>query len=171
MKQTKNIANKYELYEIYIHNKLMGRLFLDIAHNINKKIINPIAMIMTESLEINITNKHNNPVPEMMIIGNYKPSITYNAIIDLFKEFVVGYREHGILTRKEVEAIPDLIILRVLSNVVYFVGRAVSGEDKIDSLTTRAKTYYTRVQWLKSNNDRLVQLIDEIMRPKMGKNY
>ena len=90
---------------------------------------------------------------------------------DLFKEFVIGYSEHGILTRKEVEAIPDLIILRVLSNVVYFVGRAVSGEDKIDSLTTRAKTYYTRVQWLKNNNDRLVQLIDDIMKPKMGKNY
>uniref|UniRef100_A0A6C0DZF4 Uncharacterized protein n=1 Tax=viral metagenome TaxID=1070528 RepID=A0A6C0DZF4_9ZZZZ len=87
MRQIKNIANKYEMYEIYIHNKLMGRLFLDIAFNINKKLVNPLAMLMTESLEININNKNNNPVPEMMIIGNYKPSITYNEIMILFKEF------------------------------------------------------------------------------------
>jgi hypothetical protein len=68
-----------------------------------------------------------------------------------FEEFVDGFCEHGIaiiiiiiiiimiiiiilllllsgkLTRKEVEAIPDLINLRVLSNVVYFVGRAIAG--------------------------------------------
>lgn len=36
--------------------------------------------------------------------------------------------------------------LRILSNVVYFVGRALAGEDSLDSLITRADTYATRVR-------------------------
>jgi hypothetical protein len=35
------------------------------------------------------------------------------------------------LNSEEIKCVPDLIILRILSNVVYFVGRAVSGEDSI----------------------------------------
>jgi len=107
-----------------------------------------------------------------------------------FEEFVDGFCEHGIniitifivifmiimiiigkLTRKEVEAIPDLINLRVLSNVVYFVGRAIAGEDKIDSLLTRAETYSKRVTWIKTNKDNIISIIDKKMKPKMGAEY
>ncbi len=70
---------------------------------------------------------------------------------------VAGYSSIASLSHDEVQALPDLIALRILrlhvarhtshvtrhashviSNVVYFVGRAVSGEDSITSLTSRA---------------------------------
>jgi len=87
--------------------------------------------------------------------------------LEIFADFADGFCEKGLLTRTEVEAIPDLIILRVLSNVVYFVGRAVAGEDSIDSLVRRAETYSNRVAWLKANRDSIVELIDK----RMSKHY
>ena len=81
--------------------------------------------------------------------------------LSYFEEFVDGFVEHGKLTRKEVEAIPDLINLRVLSNVVYFVGRAIAEEDNISSLLTRAETYSKRVTWIKDNKDNIINLIDK----------
>lgn len=70
---------------------------------------------------------------------------------------LAGYSDVACLTLNEVNALPDLIALRILrfiarntfldicearhahlfSNVVYFVGRAVSGEDSITSFTSR----------------------------------
>lgn len=47
--------------------------------------------------------------------------------ITLFIDFADGYAVHGRLTSDEIHAVPDLIILRVLSNVVYFIGRAYAG--------------------------------------------
>lgn len=74
-------------------------------------------------------------------------------------DFVNGFAQHGALTPAEVEALPDLIALRVLSNVVYFVGRAAAGEDDISSLTSRAHTYAARVRWLHANADALRELL------------
>jgi hypothetical protein len=54
------------------------------------------------------------------------------------------------------EAMPALINLRILSNVVYFVGRALAGEDDISSLTSRAATYAARVVWVNENADKIV---------------
>lgn len=44
-----------------------------------------------------------------------------------FDLFLSGYSKYGILTEKEIELIPDLIVLRILSNVVFFVGRTITG--------------------------------------------
>ena len=53
---------------------------------------------------------------------------------------VDGYREGGgRLSPTELELVPDGIILRILSNVVYFAGRAVAGEDSIEALTGRVE--------------------------------
>jgi uncharacterized protein (UPF0333 family) len=54
------------------------------------------------------------------------------------------------------EAMPALINLRILSNVVYFVGRALAGEDDISSLTSRAGTYAARVVWVNDNADKIM---------------
>ena len=54
------------------------------------------------------------------------------------------------------EAMPALINLRILSNVVYFVGRALAGEDDISSLTSRAGTYAARVVWVNDNAEKIV---------------
>ena len=81
-----------------------------------------------------------------------------------FADFVEGYASTAALTEKEINCVPELIILRVLSNVVYFVGRAVAGEDSIDSLTSRAEMYYKRIKWIKENRDMLVDVISSKYR-------
>jgi homoserine kinase type II len=81
-----------------------------------------------------------------------------------FDDFISGYAKHGILTKAEAEAIPDLINLRILSNVVYFVGRAISGEDNISSITTRIQNYERRVTWVKENSKAIIGRIVEELR-------
>lgn len=71
--------------------------------------------------------------------------------LPLFEAFVDGYVEKGRLQPAEAEMVADLINLRILSNVVYFVGRAVAGEDTIESLTSRAASYASRVRWVDEN--------------------
>lgn len=68
-----------------------------------------------------------------------------------FNSFIAGFVQHGRLTPQEIDAVPDLINLRILSNVVYFVGRALSKEDDIASLTTRLENYNKRVEWVNAN--------------------
>jgi homoserine kinase type II len=43
--------------------------------------------------------------------------------LELFTQFSAGYASTARLTPEEIKAVPSLIILRVLSNVVYFIGR------------------------------------------------
>lgn len=81
-----------------------------------------------------------------------------------FDSFVTGFAEKGILTAEEIEVVPDLINLRVLSNVVYFVGRALSKEDGIESLTSRAATYAGRVQWIRDNSKAIRDLLTSRMK-------
>ena len=80
-----------------------------------------------------------------------------------FDDYIDGYAMTGILTRKEAEAIPDLINLRILSNIVYFVGRHLANEDDISSITTRIENYANRVNWIKNNSDVIVNRIIEKM--------
>jgi homoserine kinase type II len=77
-----------------------------------------------------------------------------------FDEFIPGFMKYGELTPLEIRFIPDLINLRVLNNVVYFVGRAIAGEDDISSLTTRADMYLTRIQWIHAHREEIVRKIE-----------
>jgi homoserine kinase type II len=81
--------------------------------------------------------------------------------LNYFREFVDGYKEHGHLTPVEISCVPDLIILRILSNVVYFVGRAYAGEDTIDSLTSRAEMYFNRIKWIKEQRQTIIDIVAE----------
>ena len=76
-----------------------------------------------------------------------------------FEQFVDGFAVHGELTCTEIESICILIRLRILSNVVYFVGRALAGEDLMSTLTSRIETYCKRLRWLKTNESEIVTLI------------
>ncbi len=49
--------------------------------------------------------------------------------IDVIRDFGRGYRKAGELTESELLVIPWLIILRLVSNFVYFASRAMAGED------------------------------------------
>ena len=82
-------------------------------------------------------------------------------------EYIAGFAEGGgVLTEAEIKALPALINLRVLSNVVYFVGRALAGEDDIKSLTTRAEAYAARVRWVNANGALLQRtLTDAVLKP------
>jgi homoserine kinase type II len=73
---------------------------------------------------------------------------------DAFVQWVDGYASaSGRLSATEITLVPDLIILRVLSNVVYFIGRAVAGEDGIEALTSRAAMYADRLVWVRARRE------------------
>ena len=80
-----------------------------------------------------------------------------------FDAFIDGYATTGKLSKVEAEAIPDLINLRILSNIVYFVGRAIAAEDDISTITTRIANYERRVVWVKNNANAIVSRIVEKM--------
>jgi len=82
--------------------------------------------------------------------------------LEYFGDYCDGYATTSSLTKPEIEFIPDLIILRILSNVVFFVGRGISGEDTFDALTTRAKMYYERIQWIKDNRQKIVDICSKV---------
>lgn len=81
--------------------------------------------------------------------------------LPLFNEFIEGFMKFGELTPLEMSVIPDLIKLRILSNVVYFVGRAIAREDDTTQLTSRAQTYLNRIRWLQDNKEAIVDKISE----------
>jgi Ser/Thr protein kinase RdoA (MazF antagonist) len=43
--------------------------------------------------------------------------------LSLITDFLSGYAKHGQLSKPEMEILPDLINLRIFSNVIYFTGR------------------------------------------------
>lgn len=80
------------------------------------------------------------------------------------KDYIAGFAEGGgVLTEAEIKALPALINLRVLSNVVYFVGRSLAGEDDIKSLTSRAEAYAARVRFVNANGPLLQQLLTDAL--------
>jgi Ser/Thr protein kinase RdoA (MazF antagonist) len=81
-----------------------------------------------------------------------------------FEQFVDGFAVTGELTAMEIESICTLIRLRILSNVVYFVGRALAGEDTLSTLTCRIDNYCQRLRWVKTNEEKVVALIKEKFR-------
>jgi len=71
--------------------------------------------------------------------------------------YVAGYAAAGgRLTRREVALVPRLIVSRVCNNVVYFMGRAVAGEDSIEPLAGRVGVYARRCRWLLEHDTDIV---------------
>ena len=85
--------------------------------------------------------------------------------------YIQGYASAGgVLTPREMELVPELIILRVLSNVVYFAGRAVSGEDSVLPLSGRADVYAKRCKWLRARGPWIVEQLKATMGSSSGGN-
>lgn len=74
-----------------------------------------------------------------------------------FNDIISGYKKFITLSVVEISAIANLIILRILSNVVYFVGRALSREDVVFTLTSRLDNYMKRVEWLRGNKANIME--------------
>jgi homoserine kinase type II len=70
--------------------------------------------------------------------------------------FLAGYRAGGgRLTREEAAFVPDGMVLRILSNVVFFAGRATADppQDNIGTLVNKMVPYAQRCRWIESNRD------------------
>lgn len=79
--------------------------------------------------------------------------------LSYFIPFVQGYSATAVpLTAAEISVLPDLIMLRVLSMSVYFIGRALTGEDSWASFLNRLHNYCHRLQWTHSHRDDIVSL-------------
>jgi homoserine kinase type II len=86
--------------------------------------------------------------------------IAVSGAEEAFEQWVVGYKEgQGPMTAKEAELLPDLITLRVLSNVVYFAGRAAAKEDTFECLSTRCELYATRIRWIDSHKQWMIDTL------------
>ena len=68
------------------------------------------------------------------------------------EDYIKGFcRASAPLTEQEIEYLPDLVKLRVLETVVYFVARSWAKEDDISQLALRAENYAARVDWIAVN--------------------
>ena len=76
-----------------ITKNILGRLYIDIYYDENKKITDPIAIKLSDKMQINTENK---TTPEFALLSNYQTSkcMTYQDIILLFREF--GYIINGL---------------------------------------------------------------------------
>ena len=72
---------------------LYGRLFLDIYYDDNKRVSDPISIRISDKMQINTNSRSN---AEIVLLANYKdhPSLTYDNIVLLFREF--GYVLNGL---------------------------------------------------------------------------
>lgn len=68
--------------------------------------------------------------------------------LDVVRDFWRGYRKRGVLMESEVLAVPWLIVLRLVSNFVYFVGRAMAGEDTVEFCKEKVIVYEKRISKL-----------------------
>lgn len=89
----------------------------------------------------------------------------------LMDSFLDGFAEKGVLTRAEVAGIPDMINLRIMSNVLYFIGRAIAKEDTLEALTSRADMYCERIDWVNDNADKIIASLTAKMEAKLGSDF
>lgn len=80
------------------NKRFLGRLFMDIDFDENKKVSDPISIRLSDKMQININNRS---IAEVALVANYLPykkgtsqnqyrsGITYNEVVLLFREF--GY--------------------------------------------------------------------------------
>ena len=68
--------------------------------------------------------------------------------LSLFARGFCAAFPEGKLNPVEVDALPSMIRLRMVSNVIYFAGRALSGEAGVSYLVDRVPGYCRRLKWL-----------------------
>lgn len=75
--------------------------------------------------------------------------------------FVDGYKQRATLTKDEIGNMTFFIELRVLTNIVYFVGRALCNEDSFETLFSKLSGYRNRLLWLHTNKEAVEHLLSE----------
>lgn len=77
-----------------------------------------------------------------------------------FQQVICGYSQFIALTEDEIDSVVDLIILRILSNIVFFVGRAIAGEDSVRMAISKLNVYLKRIVWLRKNRLEILKCFD-----------
>ncbi len=73
--------------------------------------------------------------------------------------FLRGYGASGAaLTAEEARFVPDGMVLRILSNVVFFAGRATATppQDNIQTLVNKIVPYAKRCRWIEANRESVI---------------
>jgi len=79
--------------------------------------------------------------------------------LNCFEAFIKGYAKNALLNPKELNVMVDLILLRIISNFVYFVGRFLGKEEPLNLCLNKVGVYARRVKWLKENSDKINQIL------------
>lgn len=79
----------FVVYNAVNNNKVIGRLFVNIKYDKNKRLNKPVAIRLSDKILINNTNNNDNmnTLSEIALIANYKNDIIYDDIVLIFKEF------------------------------------------------------------------------------------
>lgn len=83
-----------------------------------------------------------------------------------FEAFLEGFKMTGTLKEEEIEAVPVMMKLRLLTNIIHFVGRYLGGFDSAKDLTDRICVYYKRLGWINENGGKIVELFKKAMLGK-----
>jgi homoserine kinase type II len=79
--------------------------------------------------------------------------------LPLLSSFISSYCSVSPLSPLECSALPSLIKLRILSNVVFFIGRIMSGQESPSILTGgKASDYRRRVLWVEAAAETIIQI-------------
>jgi homoserine kinase type II len=85
----------------------------------------------------------------------------FNYVVDFIQGYAEGsHSTEPYLSELECAVVPSLIELRILSNVVFFVGRVRARQESAEILTGgKAGDYVGRLRWIAENRERLVALL------------
>ena len=90
--------------------------------------------------------------------------LSEDSPLALIEDFAAGYFSslETKFSEDEINAIPILIKLRIISNLVFFAGRQISGEDASGIFAAKIAPYMRRIAWLENNSILLTEVVDKL---------
>jgi len=89
---------------------------------------------------------------------------------ECFEAFLQGFSQTCSLLEEEIQAIPALIKLRTLTNVIHFIGRYIEGLDSEEDVTKRLQNYFKRIGWINDNEGKIVDIFKTYLLNKEKQN-
>jgi len=80
------------------------------------------------------------------------------------EEYMKGFASKITFTDVEIQAVPDLIKLRTLSNIVFFVGKFLASEYSYDQLRSRVVSYRRRLAWIENHRSAIITILHQSFR-------
>jgi homoserine kinase type II len=143
---------------IELHTKQLPKQYIHGDLHYDNVLIDEQAGQVTAILDFEFTSYDWRGMELSICLSKYASET--NAL-QYFDDFIRGFMVHGELTPIEREVITDLMKLRILSNVVFFVGRAIAKEDLITTLTSRLAAYEKRIRLLDTHRQTIIDMINK----------